>query len=710
MSSHSSARRFALRLARDAAKIQLTGGDLAAQVAAYGLFLKRVVPDVQIDDLITGLIGAEPARRLDEGLDQAEVDEVCAHYASEGKDPAVYFYEEFLRAYDPVNSRGRGVHYSPPAIVEYMVRGVESVLRERFDSRLEDAFVLDPCCGIGTFLKHIESRGGPPPRMVGMELSAPVCELASRLLKHADIRQADGLESLDVDTGGRPLVILGNPPYSGHSSNPGGLADLLADYRKGLTERNPKWLQDDYVKFIRMAQHRIESAGRGVVAFITNHSYLFNPTFRAMRSSLARSFDEIHVLDLHGNAKLAEADLKAGRDENVFHIQMGVGISFMVKTTDRSTCRIKYAGLRGSRKSKLETLRTMDFGGTPWEHVTPIEPFHIFIRMDHDLQREFHGFASLFDIFEEHSVGFVTSRDRFAVDFDRDALLERIAALRSPEVSAERIRAEYRVSDLDIEKARSELLADLFWRDKAVRVLYRPFDWRWAYCSAAVMERPRLPFMGHLIREQGIGNREQKGRENVALAVGRAGQATGSSTWDVVFCTDCPADLNLFRRGGAALFPLYLYENGVRRPNSKPRMPNFDLVFFYIYGLLHSPLYRERYAEFLRIDYPRIPMIDDSEMIQRLSALGRELIDVHLMRDDAFEIGDDQPSAPLKIGGWDVPGKYLVDRRHRGLTDAEAEHIERMRVAVRRTLALHGEIDEVVRLSPPWDSGRVSHS
>jgi hypothetical protein len=95
-------------------------------------------------------------------------------------------------------------------------------------------------------------------------------------------------------------------------------------------------------------------------------------------------------------------------------------------------------------------------------------------------------------------------------------------------------------------------------------------------------------------------------------------------------------------------------------------------------------------------------MPNDSETLERLSELGREMADVHLMRNPDFEIVDDQPGTPFRVGGWDVPGKYLADRKHRALTDLESRHVELMRAAAHRTLALQAKIDEVVRRTPPW--------
>lgn len=635
--------------------------------------------------------------RIERVLDGSDLAEVFARYAAEDRDPAVYFFEEFLRAYDPQGVRERGVHYSPPAVVSYIVRGCESILRERFGCSLDDVVIFDPCCGVGTFLRYIARCTTYRPRMIGAELSPAACEIARRLLPGCDIRHADSLDEIDLVTDGAPLVILGNPPYSGHSSNAGKIADLMRDYREGLTERNPKWLQDDYVKFIRMAQARVEAAGRGVVAFITNHSYLSNPTFRAMRASLARTFQEISVLDLHGNAKRNDAD----GDENVFPIQMGVAVSFMVKSSDENGCRVRHAELRGSRNDKLSSLADMDYASTPWIDVTSAKPFHLFTPHDDRLREEYERFPSIFDLFDQCSVGFVTSRDAFAVAFDRDELLDRIAALRDERIPPDKIRARYPVGDLDIEGARRILREDAHWENRAVEALYRPFDRRWVYLSRAVMERPRLPFMESLLEG------------NMAIALGRAGMATGSDEWDVVFCTDCPTDLNLFRRGGAMLFPMYIragneWVSNIAAPSPGGEEAVSQWLFYYVYAILHSSVYRRRYSDFLMIDFPRIPMPIDADVFDSLAALGKELMSVHLMRDT--EAGDCGPRGAgsgsfateatghmMRIGGYDVPGKYISNRKHRPLTPGETNHVARIEAALGRSREITDRIDSVLR-------------
>lgn len=669
-------RQLANDLAAVAAEILAQHGDVAAQIAVYGSLLSRWEGIAPSDHA-----APDWQERIDAILDAADLDAIAEHYNAQSKRPAIYLYELFLHAYDPGVSRSRGVHYSPPGVVSYIVLGIEHLLHSHLGGELADALIVDPCCGIGTFLSHIEEHRAPAPRLIGLELSQAACELATRILKRTEVGHADWLADMHLDTAGRTLVILGNPPYSGHSANPGAMAELLADYRDGIRERNPKWLQDDYVKFIRMAQHRIEQAGRGIVAFITNHNYLTNPTFRAMRHSLMRSFDHLYVLDLHGDARRVDRSLDMA-DQNVFPVRMGVAISFFVKISGQPDCQVRHAEITGTREKKLGLLSRLSIADTPWQEVHPTKPFSVLVRRDSDLEQRYSSWPSILDFFRETSVGFVTSRDRFAVDFDCEPLLQRIAALRDESVSPEELQARYPVGDLDIAACRQALQPDLPWEDAAVPVLYRPFDYRWAYLSPAVMERPRLPFMRSLLQD------------NVAIAVGRSGRATGSTIWDVVFCTDRPADLNLFRRGGAMLLPRWTNSGDRRLSNVYGSSLEHDVVFPVIYAILYSNIYRTRCADFLATDFPRIPPINDASMIRDLAALGQRLMDLHTMR---AEPKTTLPEAePFTIGGYPVPEKWLKDRRQRALTSGDHQHVEVVRRVVAETAALSKQIDETL--------------
>ena len=675
-----SPRQFAQRLARIAQDIRIRHDDRRAQTIPYALLLQRWEPSIDVEPLLIGFDDPGVLSDIDSVLDTSGIADVRNYYASQGKDPAIYFYEQFIRACDPVNARKRGVMYTPPEVVAFMMRGVSSILHDAFGLALRDACVIDPCCGVGTFLRHIEKQSEIPGQMVGMELMPAACEIARSLLPGSRIIQTDWLVDNCLDMCGRLPVIIGNPPYSGHSSNAGKIADLMAEYRDGIHERNPKWLQDDYVKFIRMAQHHIDRYGRGIVAFITNHSYLFNPTFRAMRRSLMRTFDEILVLDLGGNIK--RLDLS---NENIFPIQMGIAISFLVKTGEPGAHVIRHAAIEGSKKHKLDTMASAELRDVPWTDLPGTDRFSLFIPHDSDLRDEFYNFPSALDLFREHTIGFVTSRDAFAVGFTRDEVLSRIDDLRSGQVGNDELRSIYRVGDLNIEAARTALRSDTNWEDNAREVLYRPFDRRWVYYSREMMERPRLPFMRNLMRP------------NIALAIGRAGQVTGSNEWDLVFCTDCPADLNLFRRGGAKLFPRYIYAEGLRQSNMLPHTAiNEDTLFGYIYAVLHSAKYRARYADFLRIDYPRIPISEDHNTVARLAELGWQMINVHLMRVTSGPISS--ASAVLHVGGYELPLKAVHDRR----PIATKDEIAALNFAIDCTLNLRSRIDEIMSTSPPW--------
>ncbi len=672
MSRSGSVDRLAKRLAGISAELRGKHGELMAQTAPLALLLRRWETGIDISSLIGGFDDVEALDFIEKELDGAELDDARKVFEDSDRDPVVYFYAYYLKAYNPAEQRGRGVIYTPPEVVTCIVNGVEAILRDGFDETLDDVAIIDPCCGVGTFLRHIEQRNCGPKRLVGFELMPAPCAIAKCLLGKSDVNQADWLSDMEPGFGQYTPVILGNPPYSGHSSNAGKIADLMRDYRMSMGEQNPKWLQDDYVKFIRMAQHHIEQAGRGVVAFVTNHSYLFNPTFRAMRQSLMSTFDDIRVVDLGGNLKR-----QGVFDENVFPIQIGVAIAFLTRTGAAGSS-IKYLSVNGSREQKLRAVESLDVREADWTETPAVGPFHLFVPQDGGLARQYYDFPSVLDLFRKSTIGFVSSRDRFAVGFSRKEVLERVAALRDGNVSDEVLRDEYGVGDLDIAKARDLLRSDPGWEDRAVEVLYRPFDRRWAYHSPTIMERPRLPVM-QTIRY-----------ENPALAIGRAGQVTGSEEWDVVFCADMPTDLNLFRRGGAKLFPKYLCENGKRISNVMPGYIDDEALIPYVYAVLHSGRYRQRYSEFLRVDYPRIPMLEDEVVMRELAKIGQELMRVHLMRDEAeYEIFDD---VQVRIGGYFLPDRYI---KNRAGVDSK-QQAARVKGWLCRMLSLRERIDKTV--------------
>ena len=466
------------------------------------------------------------------------------------------------------------------------------------------------------------------------------------------------------------MVVLGNPPYSGHSANKGSwIQGLVRDYYwvdgHPLRERNPKWLQDDYVKFIRFAQWRIERSGSGILAFISNNGYLDNPTFRGMRQHLMRTFDDIYILDLHGSSKKRERASDGGRDENVFDIQQGVAIGIFVRGANRDEtklARVHHADLWGTREDKYAWLTAHDPSTTESTTLAPQSPFYLFTPQDVTLKAEYEQHWSTTAALPVNVLGFQTHRDHFAIAFDQESTRARISDLRNPVLTDAELRNRYGLSDnrdWQLARARKQVQADSDWERYITRCLYRPFDWRACYFSTVAMDYPRGELMCHVL-----------GKDNYVLGLGRQGAAVGEDVWSLVAASRDPVDANIFRRGGINLFPLYLYpaneeirgtrpmpllpEQHSRRPNLDPQFiadaagrvgltfisdGGGDLqqtfgpedVFHYIYGILHSPTYRRRYAEFLKGDFPRLPLTSDLRLFRHLCDLGRELTDLHLM-------------------------------------------------------------------------------
>lgn len=588
-----------------------------------------------------------------------------------------------------------------------------------------------------------------------------------------EARQADAVKR------DRPvMVVIGNPPYSGHSANKGKwIRDLAADYKAGIPElQKPgqaKWLSDDYVKFIRFAQWRIERTGEGVLGFITNHSYLDNPTFRGMRRSLMRTFDEIYLLDLHGNAKKQEQPPDGGFDQNVFDIQQGVAIALFVKRNGgRGDARVFHGDVWGERDAKLAWLASNEVATVEWTELAPKAAHYLFVPRDEALADEYEHGHSLPEIFSpsgDPAPGVVTTHDQFAISWTtREAAskVERLLATRSEEEA----RSIWRLCAQDqwqYERAKDEL-ADGQWRDQIEPILYRPFDERTTVYdrNVAVHRRDRI-------------TRHMRTNGNLALCVGRAGQVIGSKTWDVAFVSACPTDINLFRRGGNCLFPLYVYADPCdmeidvadRSPNLAPEFvaevaAALDLeftpegggdleatfgpedVFHYIYAVLHSPEYRSRYADFLKSDFPRVPLPDRRRgryirrrrrgLLAQLAELGARLAALHLME----AVGDEQPMfsaqgtnlvervryvepidgdpgrvyinatqhfegvAPetweFTIGGYQPAQKWLKDRRERELSYDDIEHYQRICAALAETPQLMSRIDETIDAHGGW--------
>ena len=483
------------------------------------------------------------------------------------RDVIVHFYEDFLATHDPVLREQRGVYFTPEPVVGYIVRSVDTLLRSHFDRRdglaSSNVHILDPATGTGSFLLAVveqiyetlrNQRGIWPdyvrrqllPRLHGFELlMAPYTLAHMRLglyLKERDCQldeddrlnilltnsldetgkekgerrqepiwedhiQAEARVAAEVKNDKPIMVVLGNPPYSGHSANKGDwIRELQRDYffvdGARIRERNPKWLRDDYVKFIRFGQWRIERNGEGVLAFITNHAWLDNPTFRGMRQSLLNDFSEIYVLDLHGNSKKKEITPEGNRDDNVFDIQQGVSIAFFVRHKDHSgPARVFHSDCWGLRRDKYHWLNTHDVEDTDWQEIFPQSPSYFFVPFDYEGWREYEKGWKVTDIFPVNSVGIVTSRDKFVLDFEIDPLRERIINFRNPQTSDEEIEEKYGLRDKvnwTLPDARAKVREEKDWESFIQPCLYRPFDTRFLYNHPAVLERDRSDVMRHM--------------------------------------------------------------------------------------------------------------------------------------------------------------------------------------------------------------------
>jgi len=276
------------------------------------------------------------------------------------------------------------------------------------------------------------------------------------------------------------MVVLGNPPYSGHSANSSWemvgkkkklnfIGQLLQDYYfvdgKPLGEKNPKWLQDDYVKFMRWGQWRIERTGKGVLALISNNGYLDNPTFRGMREQLMKTFDEIYILDLHGNSKKKERTPDGSKDENVFDIQQGVAICVLIKyaINNGAQAKVFFSELWGLRQIKYDMLKEKNIESTEWTSIDPISPFYLFVSKDTDLLREYNKGFSINEVFPINVLGFQSHRDHFALDFEREIIHIRISDLMNQLISDDELRDRYSLRD------NRQLIKDISWEDSIVQ-------------------------------------------------------------------------------------------------------------------------------------------------------------------------------------------------------------------------------------------------
>lgn len=507
----------------------------------------------------------------------------------------------------------------------------------------------------------------------------------------------------------RPImVVIGNPPYSGVSSNETAYANsIIEKYKvepggKQKLQERKHWLNDDYVKFIAMAEDLISKNGEGVLAFITNHGYLDNPTFRGMRWHLAQTFDQIDIVDLHGNSKKKEVSPDGSKDENVFDIQQGVAIiiATKLKGSKQKDATVRVADIYGKRTFKFSILEKSIFGeqpprptGTPQEGNSPSQKrwqaqpdgvvfkqikldtkLYYFVDKNTEGKDEYEQGFSVAEMFKLNGVGFVTACDILNISYTKEEHRAKINdILNLNEISW---RQKYnRAKDAQAWKynwAKEDALNNE--NKDLVEVSYRPFDTRYTLYSGksgGLYARPTQNVMKHFLAGDNVGlafRRQQPENRDQYIFISNQIIADGYIRSD--------------NKGGESIAPLWLYdEQGNKTSNLNPeivesiklKVPGCDEqgIFDYIYGVLHWPQYREKYKEFLKIDFPRVPYPKNPKEFERFRGAGAKLRGLHLMSDPS--VNDFITTYPVAGSNEVVKLKYQPDSPLEGCPEGGVE-------------------------------------
>lgn len=555
------------------------------------------------------------------------------------------------------------------------------------------------------------------------------------------------------------MCVIGNPPYSGISSNNGEwISKLIEDYKyiDGVHFNERKhWLNDDYVKFLRYGQHFIEKNGSGVLAFINPHGFLDNPTFRGMRWHLLNTYDKIYTIDLHGNSKKKETAPDGSVDVNVFDIMQGVSINIFIKTgkkKNKELGKVFHFDLYGKREMKYDFLSDGKLESVDFKELKPEKPFLFFIPKNNNGQAEYECGFRIDYLFTKNVTGIVTMGDSFIVEEKLNVLKTRLNSLINNELNQDLLNKKFGLGKnyaewISINK--SSLKLD---DSKYTKISYRIFDDRYTYFDNKLIWRWRVDVMQHFLKGENIG---------IDLC-----RQIVSENYTHIFITNQIVDdsfvSNKSRERGY-VYPLYLYpetntQQTIGQANERTPNLNIEIVneiaeklglafkkekdtltslsgppaFFapidildYIYAVLHSPTYREKYKEFLKIDFPRVPYPKDKDTFWKLVELGGELRQIHLLespvvdhyitrypidgdnivakidfRDDRVFINDTQYFANVPeiawnfyIGGYQPAQKWLKDRKGRSLQFDDILHYQKIIVALTETDRIMKEID-----------------
>jgi predicted helicase len=716
------------------------------------------------------------------------------------EDPVINFYETFLATYNPKERQRLGVYYTPLPVVSYITTSIHKLLKEKFGKAeglaTRDVTLLDPAAGTLTFVvqaikqvqKELEERNKAgllksyieehvlphfhafeilvAPYTVGHFKVSMVIEEMGYKFKEGERFQfyltntlemkepkqisflidlaKEGQEAKRVKEKVPILVVMGNPPYSVSSENKSAFIEGLMDnYKEDVQgERNIQPLSDDYIKFVRFAHWKIAQAGKGILGFITNNSYLSGVIHRGMRRKLLETFDEIYILNLHGSSRIGERTPEGGKDENVFDIQQGVAIALYVKPEESyKEKRVYYADLWGLQGKKYQYLFENDMGITKWQELEPTAPYYFFVPKDFALQEVYEKLWKVTDIFRNFQIGLMTGQDKFFIDTNPQALKARILAVFNKSLSDKDLKTLYNLKSQAGEKTIKARGLTSFDQDLVHLYCYRPFDMRYVYGENKFLWRSVESLRKHF------------DFENIAIVTTRI---LASPPFNHVFVAEHAGD-NTFISGKTKernyFFPLYRYQAkskgqmfGEETPEAE-RIPNFtdtflqaikdslgteptpEEIFYYIYAVLYSPTYRRRYEEFLKIDFPRIPLPVGYESFKALGNMGKELVDLHLLKHPALnqtEVGFPEGGSnkvekvhydkaaqkvyinkdqyfdgvakevwEYRVGAYQVMEKYLRDRKGRKLSLDEVNHYMKIARAIGLTIELQEKIDQI---------------
>ncbi len=786
----------------------------AYQYLTANRFLRRLFLDV--GEELDGTVIAPFLDDIASLLAHADMAEILRDFGKRTRteDPVVHFYETFLAAYDPKLRESWGVYYTPEPVVQFIVNSIDWLLKNRFYKPMgladSNVHLLDPASGTGTFLYFVirsihdllmgRNQGGTwreyvheklLTRIFGFELlMAPyvVAHLKlGLLLKDLNyswlkddrlkiyltntldegITRAETLGDIGwyisqeaSDAAGVKkempiMVVLGNPPYSnfGMLNKNEWILGLLKDYKEGLHERKIN-LDDDYIKFLRFGQWRIDQTGQGILAFITNNSFIDGITHRQMRRSLMATFTDIFILDLHGSSMKQEKAPNGSKDENVFDIQQGVAISIFVKDPNKKgPANVHHAELWGTRKSKYDILSSTNISAIEWKVLDPTEEFSFFVPKSFSKSEEYNQYFSIpGDVFIERNAGIQTKRDKLIYHFTRAELQKVLDDFRK--LDSEELRKKYELPpdgrDWKINNARMDIKSQ---KGKIIQVAYHPFDNRWTLYTGKTkgfMAYPRSPLMGNALQENLLlltVRNPRRGNLDSFFVSDKAVDKDGVSPFDNV--TFFP--LYLYTTPESTQGTLFAQAETSRTSNLAPEfikalsekmgldfvpdgkgdlIHNYgpEDVFHYAYAVFHSQTYRDRYAELLKIGFPRLPLISDKILFNHLTTQGADLVGLHLLKSPLLDsfltsfsesgtnavdrvkyedgkvwINDTQYYGGLaenvwkfKVGGYQVCDKWLKDRKGRTLSSDDINYYQQIVVAIHETIRIMAEIDNSI--------------